>query len=387
MTPSRVYLDAGGRAPLHPVARAAYEAAADEGWADPRRLHAEGRRARLLLDAARETLAAEVGARTDDVHLGPGVTTALHHAVLGSAAARRRVGATVVTSAVERAAVHAAARFVVEPVRAAADQAVGEPPRVPVDRNGRVEVDRWRAAVSAPGVAVAVLQQANGEVGTRQPVEAAYEACAVHAVPLVLDATCALGHEPVSDHWDVLVADPADWGAFPGAGLVVTRPRTRTARAWPEDEDRWFPGGADVPSAVAAAASLRAVVAEQERAGRVRRELVDLVRSRVAADLTDVAVVGDPVDRLPHVVTFSLLYVDGEAILTELDRRGYAVGSGSACVTGTTEPSHVLRAMGTLTQGNVRLSLPVGISREEVTSFLAVLPQAVDDVRRMVGGR
>lgn len=83
--PERCYLDAGGRAPLHPAARAALLAAWDDGWADPRRLHREGRQARLLLDGARESLAASLGARTEEVLLAPSLTQALHHAVLGVA--------------------------------------------------------------------------------------------------------------------------------------------------------------------------------------------------------------------------------------------------------------------------------------------------------------
>ena len=103
MTTDRVVLDAGGQAPLLPAAREAILAAIDEGWADPRRLHSEGRRARALLDGARESLAAAVGARTEEVDLAPSHVAALHSAVSTVALGRRRVGADVVVSAVERA--------------------------------------------------------------------------------------------------------------------------------------------------------------------------------------------------------------------------------------------------------------------------------------------
>ncbi|TKR23839.1 aminotransferase, partial [Cellulomonas hominis] len=108
----RVVLDAGGRAPVLPAAREAYLAALDEGWADPRRLHTEGRRARALLDGAREAVAALVGARTEEVDLAPSHTAALHGAVLTVARGRRRVGSGVVASAVERRAVLDAAAAV-----------------------------------------------------------------------------------------------------------------------------------------------------------------------------------------------------------------------------------------------------------------------------------
>ncbi|MFC7467691.1 aminotransferase class V-fold PLP-dependent enzyme [Actinomadura keratinilytica] len=96
-------------------------------------------------------------------------------------------------------------------------------------------------------------------------------------------------------------------------------------------------------------------------------------------------VVGDPVHRLPHLVTFSCLYVDGEALLHELDRAGFAVSSGSSCTSSTLTPSHVLRAMGVLSEGNVRVSLPHGTPATDVDHFLTVLPEAVRAVRARLG--
>ncbi len=101
--------------------------------------------------------------------------------------------------------------------------------------------------------------------------------------------------------------------------------------------------------------------------------------------MPDVEVVGDPVDRLPHVVTFSCLYVDGESLLRELDRHGFAVSSGSACTSDSLEPSHVLAAMGALTSGNVRVSLHRGATAEQVERLLDVLPPVVAQIRRAGG--
>ena len=108
------------------------------------------------------------------------------------------------------------------------------------------------------------------------------------------------------------------------------------------------------------------------------------MRARVA-EVPDVEVVGDPVARLPHLVTFSFLYVDGEALVHALDRHGFGVASGSACAASTLEPSAVLAAMGVLTHGNVRLSLTRGATEADVERFLAVLPGAVAELRAEVG--
>lgn len=372
---SRTYLDAGGRAPLHPAGTQALAAALAEGWADPRRLHSEGRRARALLEGAREAFAEVLGCRTEEVHLAPHHTAALHAGVEHVVEGRRRQGRRTVLSAVERGALHAAARF------AGRDT---EPDVVPVDSLGRVDLEAWARAVAAPGVGLAALQHANGEVGTRQPVEDAHAAASGAGVPLLVDAGASLGHVAVEPHWDLLTADPRDWGAPDGVAVLAVRARVRAGRVRPEDEDRWFPGGANVPAALAAAVTLRAVLADRDRAAATRRGQVGRIRAAAAA-VPDTEVLGHPDDALPHVLTFSCLYVDGEALTAELDRRGFAVGSGSACTSSALEPSHVLAAMGALTHGNVRVALPRDLPDDEVERFCRELPDAVAAVRRLLG--
>ncbi|HWS58729.1 MAG TPA: aminotransferase class V-fold PLP-dependent enzyme [Actinotalea sp.] len=377
MAPSRTYLDAGGRAPLHPAARRALMTALDDGWADPRRLHSEGRRARMLLDQARAELAEGLGCRVEELVLTANHTASLRTAVAAVAHARRRLGSTVVVSAVERAAVLAAA--------AAVDPALAP---VPVDPAGRVVLDAWGTAVTAPGVVLAALQDANGEVGTRQPLDAAHAATRAAGVPLLVDAGASVGHAPVGPAWDLLAADPGDWGGPAGVGVLAVRARVRAAPPGAQDEQPWSPGGVSVAAAVGAAASLTAVLADLTAADERRRRLLERVR-RAAARVPDVEVVAERHDpalpALPHVLTFSCLFVDGEALVGELDRRGFAVGSGSACTSSTLEPSHVLAAMGVLTHGNVRVTLPREVTEAQVDAFCAVLAEAVASVRRMLG--
>ncbi|WP_431837610.1 cysteine desulfurase family protein [Cellulomonas sp. Y8] len=372
----RVVLDAGGRAPVLPAAREAFLAALDEGWSDPRRLHTEGRRARALLDGAREAVAALVGARTEEVDLAPSHTAALHGAVLTAARGRRRIGTSVVASAVERRAVLDAA------------EAAGSLLEVRVDRHGRLDLAAFADAVARPGVALAAVQHANGEVGTLQPVAGAHDAARAAGVPLLVDAGSSFGHVPVAPEWDVLTLDPGDVGALPGVAVLATRAGVRRSPVPPAgagDEDRWFPGGVSVPAALAAAVALQAAAARVAAGPDPRHALVDRLRARVAAEVPEVDVAGPAEGRLPHVLTFSCLYVDGEAVVTALDRAGFAVASGSACTSATEEPSHVLAAMGALTQGNVRLSLPVGATEADVDRFCAALPGVVAAIRRDAG--
>ncbi|MEU7199136.1 aminotransferase class V-fold PLP-dependent enzyme [Streptomyces sp. NPDC045470] len=372
------YFDAASAVPLHPVAREALLASFDEGWADPARPYREGRRARLLLDAAREAAAEAVGCRPDELVFTPSGTQAVHSAMSGTLAARRRVGRHLVHSAVEHSSVlHAAA---------AHEAAGGTVTEVGVDRTGRVAAGDLAAALR-PDTALAALQSANHEVGTEQPVEEAAAACREAGVPLLVDAAQSLPWGPVGGAWSLLTASAHKWGGPPGVGLLAVRKGTRFAPQGPQDERESgrVPGFGNLPAVVAAAASLRAVRAEAAAEAVRLRELVDRVRARVAEAVPDTEVVGDPVRRLPHLVTFSCLYVDGETLLHALDRAGFSVSSGSSCTSSTLTPSHVLRAMGVLSEGNIRVSLPAGTAGADVDRFLEVLPEAVRSVREKLG--
>ncbi|MFE4941790.1 cysteine desulfurase/sulfurtransferase TusA family protein [Streptomyces sp. NPDC056641] len=373
------YFDVASSAPLHPVARQALQASLDEGWADPARLYREGRRAVLLLDAAREAAAEAVGCRPDELVFTPSGTYAVHSGMTGALAGRRRIGRHAVVSAVEHSSVlHAAAAH-----EAATGGVVTE---VPVDRLGAVSPDAYAGALRED-TALACLQSANHEVGTEQPVAAVAEACRSRGVPLLVDAAQSLGWGPVEGAWSLLTGSAHKWGGPPGVGLLAVRKGVRFAPQGPADERESgrAPGFQNIPAIVAAVASLRAVRAEAADEAVRLRALVDRIRARVPELVPDVEVVGDPDRRLPHLVTFSCLYVDGEALLHELDRAEFSVSSGSSCTSSTLTPSHVLRAMGVLSEGNVRISLPLGTPEADVDRFLAVLPSVVSGVRERLG--
>jgi cysteine desulfurase len=392
------YLDAAAGLPLHPAAAQALAAAQADGWADPAKLYGAGRRSRLLLDGAREAFADVLGARPDEVTFCASGTQAVHLAVLGGLAGRRRAGTRFVHSAVEHSCVlHAAEQHVA---------AGGAVTSVPVDRHGRVDVAAFAAALdgdapasggpgpSAPGpegggpgrgVGLASLMSANHEVGTRQPVAEVAELCRERGVPLHVDAAQSAGREPVPPGWSLLSASAHKWGGPPGVGVLIVRTGTRWRSPLPADERERgrTPGFENVPAAVAAAAALQAVAQED---GTRLRTMVDRIRATVAHTVPDVEIVGHPTDRLPHLVTFSCLYVDGETLLHRLDREGFAVSSGSSCTSSTLTPSHVLEAMGVLSHGNVRVSLHRDTTDDDVSRFLAVLPGIVQELRHGLEG-
>jgi cysteine desulfurase len=329
-------------------------------------------------------VAAAIGARPDEVYFPASGTQAIH---LGVAAVAGRIrhsrtggegwGPGAVASAVEHSAVLHAIR---------AGYGTDRTTEVAVDTTGRVDPNEFVA--HAAGASLACLQLGNHEVGTVQPVAEVAAGLAGRPAPaLLVDAAAAVGRLSVPSGWSILTASAHKWGGPPGVGVLAIRRGTRIRAPLPEDERGWglVPGYENVPAALAAAAALRARLDEAAQVNRRHVELVDHIRRAVPRRVPDVQVVGHPEDRLPHIVTFSCLYVEGEALLSELDRQGFAVSSGSSCTSSTLRPSHVLEAMGVLSHGNVRVSLARDTTREEVDRFLDALPAIVTAVRHSLG--
>jgi cysteine desulfurase len=357
VTNPSVYLDSASSEPLHPAAREAFLAALDQGYADPRRLHRPGRNARLILDNARAVVAESLGVRADEVSFTASGTDAVHRGLLGLV--RGSDVRRVAYSAVEHSAVLHALEWW-----------GGDATAAPVDSTARV-------LTPLPDAELTALQSANHEVGTLQPLPDAGDRL------LFVDAGASMGRLPLPDHWSVVAGSAHKWGGPAGVGVLVVRKGTRWVSPFPVDDraDERGTGFENVPAALAAAAALQAVVTERDEVNARQFAMVERIRAAAAA-IPDTEVVGDPVDRLPHLVTFSWLYVSGDQIVQALDRRGFGVASGSACTASTLEPSHVLAAMGALTHGNVRVSLTRGTTDAEVDAFCADLPEVVAEIRQ-----
>ena len=357
-------------------ARQAWLHAQQGEWGDPMRLHRPGRLAAQALDQAREVVASAVGARPDEVIFTASGVHASHAAVAGLALGRRRVGPRIVTTAIDHSSVLAAA-------------AAGAHDAVQVDHEGHVDLDAWAAAVGTAGTAAACIQVANHEVGTVQPYAEAAEICRRTDVPLVLDATAALGRIDLSNAngWSVLTGWAGAFGGPASVGILVIKKNVRWRPPYLTDDyqgGRW-PGVPDVPAIYAAAVALDCWTQSGRTVGERQHDLVDQLRAGIVQRVPDVDVAGDPVRRVPHLLTFSALYVDGETLTLELDKAGFAVASGSACSASSEHPSHVLAAMGALTHGNVRIGLTQATTSAEIDQFLAALPPIVAGIRATVG--
>ena len=377
--PARTYLDATSSEPLRPAARAALVSALADGWADPTRLHFEARRARLLWDEARESVAAELRCRADEVSFPASGTAAVRIGLRGLLLGRRRAGDVLVHTVVEHSAV----------LRVSQEHATtggGRCRKVGVAGDGRVLVDDLATAVREEGVAVLACQWAGLESGAVQPVEEVAAICGAAQVPWFADLAAGAGRLPAPDGWAVAAASGHKWGGPAGVGVLAVRKSSRWRNPSPRDDriDVRVAGFENIPSVLAAAAALRELAADRVMEER-QRALTDRLRVEVPRLIPDCEVVGPSGQRLPHVFSCSFLYVDGEALVQELDRLGFAVASGSACTASTLEPSHVLTAMGLLTHGNIRVGLTADATASDVDRLLGVLPGVVASLRDRVG--
>src|SRR5215472_5929138 len=265
------YFDAASAEPMSPVAREALLAGLDDGWADPVRLHKEGRRASLLLDQARERVAAILRCRADELAFTGSGTQAVDLAVLGAVGARQsatRGPGHIVVSAVEHSSVLNAA--------AQAQQSGTEVTIVGVGADGRIDIASFTDAIRRDRIVLACLQTANHEVGTIQPVEEIAAECRAAGVPLFTDAAASVGRTMLPADWSMLAASGHKWGGPPGVGVMVIRKSVRWRPPVPAGirEGHRVPGFVNLPAIISAAAALEAFEAGRDEADIALRRLI-----------------------------------------------------------------------------------------------------------------
>lgn len=394
------YLDHAATTPLRASAREAWLAAALE-VGNPSSLHAQGRRARAIVEDAREAIAAALGAEAAEVILTSGGTEAdnlaikgLHWGRCAQDGARRRL----VVSAVEHHAV-------LDPARWLAARGEADLVELPVTAEGVVSAEALDQAITAQAstaqsstaqTSLVSLMWANNEVGATQPIEAAVAAAAAHGVPVHADAVQAIPYVDVHFGQSGLAAMSVSAhkvGGPVGVGALVARrglPLTPLTHGGGQQRSVRS-GTLDAPGAAAFAAALADAVAERAQ----ERHRLEGLRTRlvagVSATVAGVTVTGptDARHRLPGIVHCVIPGARAESVLFVLDAAGIAASSGSACTAGVVQSSHVAMAMGWSAEDaacTVRLSLGRTSTQRDVDAALAALPDAVARARA-AGGR
>jgi len=327
-------------------------------------------------------VAALLGAQPDEIVFTSGGTEADNHALIGASLALEQKGRHIITSTVEHHAVLDSAKFLER-----RGQVVTY---LPVDREGLVDPDAVRQAITDSTVLVSVMH-ANNEVGTLQPVGEIGSICREHGILFHSDAVQTAGHVPIdvgAIHVDLLSLSGHKLYGPKGVGALYVRRGVRIAsllRGGGQELGRRA-STENVPGIVGLGEAARLALGDMEWEIEHATELRDALINGVVERISDVAVTGHRTQRLPNSASFCIGGVEGESVLLSLDAAGFAVSSGSACTSGTLEPSHVLLAMGIpprRARGSLRVTLGRGNTRAEVDGFLQALPPIIARLRSM----
>jgi cysteine desulfurase len=375
----RVYLDHAATTPVRAEAALEMQRVLEQSDFNPSSLHAEGRRARAVLDAARDRAAAVLGASRGEIVFTSGGTESNNLALFGATRAMARP-AHVIASAVEHHGVIAA----LERLR---EDGI-ETTLVPVDPEGRVDPQAFERAL-LPQTVLASIMYANNEVGTIQPIAQLAEIAHRHNILLHADAVAAPAWLPLDVGAlgvDLLSLSAHKFYGPKGAGLLFVRRGVAMAPAMVGGGQEYGrrSGTENVAGVAGMATALELAAAElPERAVAVAK-LRDRLETGICARIEGVRVNASAAPRLANISHLSFASLDAPALLIALDLAGIAVSAGSACASGTLEPSHVLAAMasgGETPRSGVRFSLGTGTTQAQVERVLTVLPGVVAELR------
>jgi cysteine desulfurase len=374
----RVYLDHNASTPVHPEVVAAMLPYFDEVYGNPSSVHAFGREAREALDTAREQVGNFLAVRPDEVVFLSGGTEADNFAVKGLVLARDR--GHVITSRIEHHAVLRSCQWL--------ESRGYDVTYLPVDGHGVVDPDDVRRAIRPDTIAVTIMH-ANSEVGTIQPIAAIGAITRERGVALHVDAVQTFGKVPLDVHgWGIDVLSCSSHKIYGPKGVAAAWVRKGTkmvaTQHGGEHERRRRAGTENVPGIVgfgkAVEVRARDMAEEAVRVTALRDRLWQGLQHRVP----EVRLNGHPVHRLPGTANVAFRHVESESIVLGLDLRGIGASAGSACTSGSVEPSYVLVAMGVpldWAMGAVRCSLGRSTSAEDIDYVLDCVEPLVRKLR------
>jgi cysteine desulfurase len=357
--------------PIHPAAKKALGSLPDYAFVDPTKLYHDSRSARLLLDSARASIAARLKVNPDEISFIPSGNAGIDLTISGLLNALDNK--TVVYSAVEQKAI----------IERLKDFSTFE---IPVDKFARVNESQFIDSLTTNKPGLAVLQFANHEVGTQQPINPIYKKCQELNIPLFVDATMTAGIVNLGSDWDVLLLKPASWGAPIGIDVLVVKRSVRFKSILLDDgrENHKFSNNVSIPHAVAIGASLEEITLNRSEIAKSLGTLINDLRQLLSSNL-DITLLGDPVARVPHVLAAIIKDIDGEALVSGLSKRGFAISSGSSCTPDQVKPSHVLAAMGFEGQINIRISLPFNANDADNLDFVKALNETMKELKESAG--
>ena len=384
----RIYLDYNATTPLRPEVRDAIMPYLTEAFGNGSSIHAYGREARTAIDTAREQVADLIGAKSPSeiVFTGSG-TEADNHAIKGLAELEksRGKGNHIITSSVEHHAVLHTCQYL--------EQRGFEVTYLPVDRYGRIRIEQLREAIRDTTVLISIMH-VNNENGTVQPLEEICEIAQEHEIPLHTDAVQSVGKLEMNVQElgvNLLAFSGHKIYAPKGIGVLYIRRGTRLANLvhGGAHERNRRAGSENVPAIVGLGTAADLAQQEQNTYAQHLDALTQRLREGLDANIDRLHYNGHPDHCAPGTLNVSFESVEGESLILRLDMEGICVSTGSACTSGSMEPSHVLAALGLpprLAQGTVRFSLGRNTTEAEIDEVIAKLPKVIQQMRTLYRG-
>ncbi|OIQ08420.1 cysteine desulfurase NifS [Neomoorella thermoacetica] len=379
----RVYLDHSATTPVRPeVLEAMLPFLKDEAFGNPSTVYSYGREAKKALEEAREKVANLIGARPEEIFFTSGGTEADNLALIGTAAANEKKGRHIITSSIEHHAVLHTAQYLL--------RHGFKVTFLPVTPEGLVRVEDVEKAITDETILISIMH-VNNEVGTIQPIKEIGKLARERGIIFHTDAVQSVGKLPVNvDELgvDLLSASGHKIYGPKGIGCLYIRKGTKINPILygGAQERKRRPGTENMPGIVgfgrAAELAGQELESEMERLQALRDKLIDGILTRIE----DVQLNGDPRQRVATNANFSFRYCEGESILLSLDMKGICASSGSACTSGSLDPSHVLLAMGIpheVAHGSVRMTLGRENTEEDIDYVLEVMPEIIARLRSM----
>lgn len=341
-----------------------------------------GAKSKEELDESREYIAGTLGAKMNEIYFTAGGSESDNWAIKATADAYAQKGKHIITSAIEHHAVLHTCEYL--------EKHGYEVTYVGVDENGVIKLDELKAAIRPDTILISVMF-ANNEIGTIQPIKEIGEIAKEHDILFHTDAVQAYAQVPINVdemHIDMLSASGHKLNGPKGIGFLYIRKgiKIRSFVHGGQQERGRRAGTENIPGIVGLAAAAKRSFSMLEEKMKKEIELRDYLISRIEAEIPYCRLNGDRKKRLPNNVNFSFQFIEGESMLILLDSKGIAASSGSACTSGSLDPSHVLLAIGLpheIAHGSLRLTLSEENTKEEMDYVVEQLTAILERLRSM----
>ena len=376
----RVYLDHNATTPVHPEVLEAMLPYYKDKFGNASSIHAFGREVKTVLEESRERVAELINAAPREIYFTSGGTESDNLAIKGTAFANRKKGKHIITSKIEHPAILESCKFL--------EEEEFEVTYLPVDGQALIDPDDLKKALRKDTILVSIIH-GNNEVGTIEPIEELCKISKDKGVYFHTDAVQTVGKIPVDvqeSNLDMFSISGHKIYGPKGVGAIYVRKGTRIA-AWSHGghhERSRRAGTENVPDIVGLAKAVEIAGRDMEKQSRHLKNLTEAFYRKVTQVIPDVLLNGHLEKRIPGTLNLSFKAVEGESIILSLDLKGVAVSTGSACASGSLEPSHVLSAMGVapeIAQAAIRFSFGRENTMEDVDYLVGILPEIVNRLR------